>query len=287
MGMQKMSNATNDIRRPVMLYHGSKFRLAPWIISNLPDHKNYVEPFGGGGAVLLRKHPSYHEVYNDLNEEVVNVFRVLRNSEKSEQLKRKIELTPFSRTEFDQSYEPDGNDVERARRTIVRSFMGWGSKAIGHRTGFRASCRESRSTEVDAWNNYPEKIMKFAERFKQVLIESKDALEVIKEQYGPDTLLYLDPPYVMETRNSRHQYQEEYTHDDHRELHELLESIEGMAVISGYRCDLYDDLYDDWERKDKKSRTQANGCSIESIWLNPAAQENQAQKSLFDERSDF
>ena len=277
-----MSNATNSIRRPVMLYHGSKYRLAPWIISNLPEHKNYVEPFGGGGAVLLRKNESYHEVYNDLNEEVVNVFRVLRDPEKSERLNRQIELTPFSRTEFDQSYEPGGDDVEMARKTIVRSFMGWGSKSMQHRSGFRASCREANSTEVDAWNNYPNEITKFAERFKQVRIENKDALEVISEQDGPETLFYLDPPYVMETRNSKHKYREEYTTEDHRELANLLRSIEGMAVISGYQCDLYEELYRDWERKDKEARTQANGDSIESIWMNSAAQENQAQKSLFE-----
>lgn len=112
-----------------MLYHGSKFRLAPWIISHFPEHKNYVEPFGGGGAVMLRKHPSYHEVYNDLKDEVVNVFRVLRDPDQAQELKRKIELTPFSCTEFERSYEANGDGpVEKARKTIVRSFMVWGEK---------------------------------------------------------------------------------------------------------------------------------------------------------------
>jgi len=285
-----MSNLTNEIRRPVMHYHGSKFRLAPWIISHFPRHKNYVEPFGGGAAVLLRKHPSYHEVYNDLNDEVVNVFEVLRDPNQAQKLKRKIELTPFSRTEFNRSYQNDGeNDgdgpIEKARKTIVRAFMGWGSNAISHRSGFRASCRKAHSTEVDAWNNYPQQIPAFCNRFKEVKLENRDALEVIDAQDDPETLLYLDPPYVMKTRNAKHKYKHDYSMQDHIDLAEKLQSIDSMAVISGYGCDLYDDLFAEWKRYDKEHRTQGVGTKkTESIWINKLAQEQKEQKTLFNQQ---
>lgn len=279
-----MSEVTNDIRRPVMLYHGSKFRLAPWIISHFPEHKNYVEPFGGGGAVMLRKHPSYHEVYNDLDEQIVTVFRVLRDPDKAEELERRIRLTPFSRSEYQRTFEPAEDDVEIARRAITNTFLGWGSTSMEHKTGFRAAARNAGPTQLDVWNKYPDAISEFCSRFKEVVIECRPAGEVIGQQDGPETLFYLDPPYTMENRTERHAYKYDFADEDHIELAEKLRSIEGMAVISGYRCELYDELYGDWERYDKKARTQnVEQKKTESIWLNGAAQENQAQQELFDD----
>lgn len=114
-------------RRPILRYHGGKWMIAKWIISHFPEHRIYVEPFGGAGSVLMKKPRSFAEVYNDLDDNVVNVFRILRDPDKAAQLSRLIDLTPWSRTEFFASYEETEDDLERARRTIVRTLMGFGT----------------------------------------------------------------------------------------------------------------------------------------------------------------
>ena len=142
-------------KRPLLRYHGGKWKLAPWILRHLPPHRVYVEPFGGGASVLLQKPRSYAEVYNDLDGEVVNLFTVAR--EHGEELARSLELTPFARAEFDQSYEPGSEPIEQARRTVVRSFMGFGSAgASGQSTGFRANSNRSGTTPARDWMNYPD-----------------------------------------------------------------------------------------------------------------------------------
>jgi DNA adenine methylase len=128
----------NAPERPILRYHGGKFRLAPRIIAHFPPHRVYVEPFGGAGSVLMRKEPSFAEVYNDLDGEVVNVFRVLRDPDRAERLRTLLELTPWSRIEFRACYEPADDPIEQARRTIACSFMAHGSTSIRlNRTGFR------------------------------------------------------------------------------------------------------------------------------------------------------
>src|SRR5579859_5689382 len=116
--------------RPVIRYHGGKWKLAPWIIGHFPAHRCYVEPYGGGGSVLLRKPRSYAEVYNDLNNDVVNLFRVLRDPPAYRKLLNLLRRTPFARVELEQAYRPTRDRVERARRTLVRAFMGFGSASI-------------------------------------------------------------------------------------------------------------------------------------------------------------
>lgn len=134
-----------QVTRPALRYHGGKFRLAPWIISFFPEHDVYVEPFGGAASVLLQKKPAKSEVYNDIADEIVNVFRVLRDPAQAARLARMVELTPFARTEFELSYELSDDPIEQARRTVVRSFMGHGGGAVysKHATGFRTGIRGS------------------------------------------------------------------------------------------------------------------------------------------------
>lgn len=144
--------------RPALRYHGGKWRLAPWIISHFPAHRVYVEPFGGGASVLLRKPRVEREVYNDLDEDVVNLFQVLRDAGRSGQLIELLRLTPFARTEFEDSYEPTSDPVERARRLVVRSYMGFGSSVfVNHATGFRDYTKVHRNDRFPArdWVNYP------------------------------------------------------------------------------------------------------------------------------------
>ncbi len=141
------------ITRPVLRYHGGKFRLAPKLIGIFPAHRVYTEAYGGGASVLLLKPRCYAEIYNDLDGEVVNVFRVLQNPSKAHRLERLLRLTPFAREEFLLSYRDSSCEVERARRTIIRSHMGFGSDSISRmkasRAGFntRLSSRSAVSDE--------------------------------------------------------------------------------------------------------------------------------------------
>lgn len=266
--------------RPVVRYHGGKWKLADWIISQFPRHRVYVEPFGGGGSVLLKKPRSYAEVYNDLDGEIVNVFRVLRD--RGEELRRALELTPFSREEFKESYTKHDDPLERARRTVLRGFQGFGSAAAcGQVSGFRANSNRSGTTPAHDWRNYPNHIPALVERLRGVVIESRDAVEVIKHQDGPDTLHYVDPPYVHSTRSvgvdKRKAYRHEMTDAQHRALAEVLRGTKGAVVLSGYRCDLYDELYGDWQRVDRAAMADGARKRIECLWLSPNVQRRQME----------
>lgn len=263
--------------RPVVRYHGGKWLLAPWIIDHFPKHRTYVEPFGGGGSVLLRKARSYAEVYNDLDSEIVNVFRVLREPWQAARLLESIELTPFSRAEFENAYQPAHSNIERARRAIVRSMMGFGSAAFNtsHATGFRSNSTRSGTTPAMDWRNYPAQIFAFVDRLRGVVVENRDARDVMRQHDGPETLHYVDPPYPHSTRSSargvRQKYREEMTDDEHRSLAECLHGLRGMVVLSGYPCPLYDEeLYASWERVEREALADGARRRVEVLWLSPA-----------------
>lgn len=265
--------------RPALRYHGGKFRLAPWILQFFPEHRIYCEPFAGGASVLMLKERSYAEVLNDLDDEVVNLFRVLREPALAEQLARALHLTPFARTEFREAYAPTDDPVEKARRTLVRSFMGFGTTTLRHnRTGFRAKAnRQTQPAQID-WTNYPGHVATFTERLRGVVIEHRDALEILAQQDTPATLFYVDPPYPHSTRSAvqtgSHNdtaYLHELTDDGHRALAHVLHDVDGMVVLSGYACALYDrELYADWERHTRKTVADGGRLRTEVLWLNPA-----------------
>lgn len=278
-----------------MRYHGGKWMLAPWLIDLFPPHRVYVEPFGGGASVLLRKHRSYAEVYNDLDGEVVNVFRVLRDPAMAETLKSALELTPFSRVEFLAAYQASDDPVECARRTIIKSFMGFGSASITSRgqvataegmekfkapTGFRSNSNRSGTTPAHDWRNYPEGIPEYVERMRGVVIEQRNAADVIATHDSPDTLFYLDPPYVAETRDFGSDYRHEMTAQDHRQLSEQLQNISGMAVISGYPSELYEELFSGWHRIERPHHSDGAGKRTEVIWMNDKARGTQGTLAL-------
>lgn len=285
--------AGNPIRRPVMRYHGGKFRAAPWVISHLPRHRVYVEPFGGAASVLLLKPPAQADVYNDIDEDVVNVFQVLRDPALAEQLRAALELTPYSRVEFDESYhvvdEPRPS-VERARRTLARAGMAFSTASRRRsRTGFRATpVRASSTTGIHDWMTWPEHVPRFVERLRSVILESRPALDVIRQQDNEDALFYVDPPYVESTRSldgiARHRaYARELTDDDHAELAEVLHGCKGMVAISGYCSDLYDRLYADWPHYDRHSYNGHNHRTVERLWLSPRTLAAHGDGPLFQE----
>jgi len=276
-----------------MRYHGGKWQLAEWIIGHFPPHRSYCEPFGGAGSVLLRKARAHQECWNDLNGEIVNVFRVLRDPIAAVELERLVRMTPFARAEFEATYAESDEPIERARKTIARSFMGFGSASANHQhaTGFRAKSNRSGTTPAQDWRNWPAEISRFTERFTGVVIESRPALEVIQQQDEPNTLFYIDPPYPWSTRGNhngvRQKYRHEMSDEDHHALAEVLHQISGMAVLSGYPCDLYDlELYGDWHRVQKETYADGARPRTEVIWVNPAAwralKASQAQTCLLD-----
>ena len=257
--------------RPVLRWFGGKWRLAPWIISHFPKHRVYVEPFGGAGSVLMRKERSCAEVWNDLEGEIVNLFRVLR-SDNASRLVEMLRLTPFARDEFDLAYELASDPVERARRLVIRSFMGFGSTSANFQSpGFRANSNRSGSTPAHDWTNYPDALRLVVERLSGVVIESRDAGNVIRQHDGVDTLHYIDPPYVHDTRiqPQTHGYAHEMDDEAHSELLETLQSVKGMVVLSGYPHPLYDESLTDWDRVEKDALADGARPRKEVLWINP------------------
>lgn len=270
------------IRRPVLRWHGGKWLLAPWIISHFPKHQVYVEPFGGAASVLVRKEPSYAEIYNDLDQSVVGLFRVLR-SDRAGELIEALRLTPFARDEFAEAYQEADDDVERARRLIIRSFMGFGSNGHNRSTGFRANSNRSGTTPAHDWVNYPDSLATVVTRLSGVTIENKDAKAVMAQHDAPTTLHYVDPPYVLETRADKSDdYAHEMTDDDHAELLTFLRGLRGMVILSGYPCALYDDGLPDWRRVERKALADGAKERTEVIWINPSCSEAISAGPLFE-----
>ncbi|MBY6005397.1 DNA adenine methylase [Salipiger bermudensis] len=265
------------VSRPVLRWHGGKWILAPWIISHFPSHRVYVEPFGGAASVLMRKPRSYAEVYNDLDDEVVNLFRVLRSDSASD-LVESLRLTPFAAQEFFDAYSRGGDDFERARRTVVKSFMGFGSNAIHRKSGFRSNSNRSGTTPARDWVNYPDSLARVIERLRGVVVLNRDAREVMEAHDGPDTLHYVDPPYVAATRDAGCDYAHEMTDADHRDLLEFLRTLTGRVVLSGYPHQSYDDALDGWRRIERASLADGARKRTEVLWMNF----DDAQMQLFE-----
>jgi DNA adenine methylase len=186
-----------------------------------------------------------------------------------------LELPPFGRIEFQDSYLPTDHPVERARRLVVRSFQGFGSGSFNRNycTGFRAASKQTGRPHALDWANIPECLWLVTERLKGVVIECRDALEVIRQQDHTDTLFYLDPPYLQSTRptSNRKQYVFELSVSDHESLARLLKGIKGKAIISGYPSDTYQHLYADWSRTEKTVQVSGQSGSVkrtEVLWAN-------------------
>ena len=258
------------MKRPALRYFGGKFRLADWIISNLGEHRVYVEPFGGAASVLLKKPRSYAEVYNDIDDSLFSFFKVLADSRQHKELKDLIENTPYSRREFELAHVYHPQPVEKARRLVVRSFMGFGADSatnLESKTGFRSNSNRSGTTPAHDWVNWPKEIPAFHERLKGVVIENKDAIEVMKNHDSVETVFYVDPPYSHDTRRGG-RYKHEMNNFDHVELVQFLKTVQGRVVLSGYDCELYNDNLSDWKRVEREARADKAGIRTEVLWKN-------------------
>jgi DNA adenine methylase len=229
----------------------------------------------------MRKPRSYAEVYNDLEGEVVNLFRALQDKTKAIQLERLLKLTPFARGEFDLAYETTSDQIENARRLIIRAFMGFGADANNKengKTGFRANSNRSGTTPAHDWASYPKQIEYFCERLQGVVIENRYALEVMDQHDLEETLHFLDPPYVHETRSKNHLYRHEMNDADHLKLIDQIKSLKGMVVLCGYENDLYEKL--NWKTVKRKAFADGARERTEVMWLNDRAIIAQSQLRL-------
>lgn len=272
--------------RPLLRWLGGKFRLAPWIIGHFPPHRAYVEPFGGAASVLLHKDRAYNEIYNDLDGELVNLFRVLRSNEAPELL-RQLRLTPYAREEYWAAFEPADDPIERARRTVVRSHMahGTGGARLDRPTGFRTDGVSATTNVAREWSELPDALSAVVDRMRGVNIEQRPAIELIEKFSASHTLFYLDPPYLPATRSTKsrkpgeryHTYAFELSVEDHHELLDACNRSGAMIVLSGYPDPLYDELLPGWTRVSTDARAHRNSPRTECLWLNPAAVACQAE----------
>lgn len=232
-------------------YPGAKWSYAEWIVSFFPEHKFYLEPFFGSGAVFFNKAPAKYETINDLDNLVVNFFRACRDY--PDDLARAINLTPFSRQEFNEIQEPHsgkeinlvGDIVEDARRFAIRCTQGFGSK-MADRVGWKNTKQSNGPVNPAIWSRVPESIYLVAKRLKAAQIENTNAVELIKACNNPDCLIYADPPYLGETRSCRMYRKEMMDAESHKKLLDALLLHKGPVILSGYDNDLYNDYLHDW-----------------------------------------
>jgi DNA adenine methylase len=239
----------------------------------------------------MRKQPSFAEVINDVNDDIVNLFRVLRDPRKARRLAEQLENTPWARTEFWASYEPTDSrcTIERARKMIVRAYMAFGTTGQRkNRSGFRGKGERKNRTGINDWVNYPASIAAVTNRLRGVLVENRPALEIIRQQDDEQTLFYCDPPYVHSTRTTIRWpsdndkcYAHELKDADHEELAEVLNGVKGMVVLSAYHSELYDKLFKGWTVFEKKAIADGAKWRTEVLYLNSAAVAGLRQPSLF------
>lgn len=266
--------------RPLCRWYGGKWNLAPWIIEQMPPHRVYVEPFGGAASVLLRKPPSHTEVLGDLDDDLLEVYRTVRDPDLFPMLCFRLMMTPFSRAEFELCYEPTDDVTERVRRFLARqAFAVSTDRRDGgiNRTGFRDYTDENRTPPAHDWWRFPDALGAVSVRLRGVIIEQRDAVDTMRRHDGPQSLHYVDPPYRMDTRkDSRRGYNHELTDDDHGPLLAALCELQGMVMLSGYQSEHYDDALPGWQRTERTATDLVGNLRTECLWLNPAAQAAQA-----------
>jgi DNA adenine methylase len=277
------------LRSPIW-YFGGKGHMVAKLLKLIPAHKTYVEVFGGGASLLFAKQPSSVEVYNDLDSDLVNLFRVIRDPATFQEFQRLVSLTPYSREEYyycKDTLNDSKDNLERAYKYFVmnrQSFAGRGDKGWGYSV---TTSHKNMSNHISGYLSTIAMLPQIADRLLQVQIEHDDFRKIIPRYDTPETLFYLDPPYVPDTRRSGG-YKHEMTIEDHKDLLELLLTIKGKVMLSGYNNDLYKsylDNRDGWHRIDYKTachavgRTRNSGLQgegmvllkqprTESVWMN-------------------
>jgi len=290
---KKTASPLLNLKKPKKLiafgWYGGKYSHLDWLLPLLPESFHYCEPFAGSGAVLLNRPPSPVETYNDIDREVVNFFKVLR--EQKEELIEKIGLTPFSREEFAIACEisPDLSSLERARRFYVRARQvrtGLAQTAsIGRWANCKNTSRAGMSGVISRWLGGVEQLDFIAERLLRVQIENRPAVDVIKLYDSEKTLFYCDPPYIHETRGDTKSYGFEMNDSAHEALATTLNETQGLVAISNYDCELMNDLYPEpkWKKiySPEKTIHSTKDKRQEVLWVNYDVNKLEKTYSLF------
>lgn len=248
----------------LLKYPGSKWNIASWIISNFPSHKVYVEPFFGSGAVYFSKQPSYIEIINDISGDVVNLFKVCR--EQPYELARALELTPFAREEFNNCVRIEGDNLERARRTVVRYHQSYGG-ANSSINSWKNSQTGNSPRNPALWRDLPQVVFEVCDRLKDAHIENRNAFELIERYNNPEVLMYLDPPYLLSMRKHG-LYKNEMSDMQHKELLQLIKASKAQIILSGYDSELYNSELEDWNTSERTATAQFGLKRTEKLYMN-------------------
>ena len=268
---------TTKKMRPALKWHGGKAYLARRIIALFPPHKMYVEPFAGGLSVLLNK-PSQGivlEVAGDLDVALIEFYRILRDSPVA--LIDYLRKIPYTREMFEWASSGKGgaDPIEAAARFMVRNRFSRGG--LGCTFAWSERIRGGQPGDVNGWETILGKLPEIACRIADVGFHAKPAIDVMLAHDLPETLFYLDPPYLHETRTSRTVYAHEMSVEEHQRLLEAISRLQGMVVLSGYPSPLYDRLLagwdrHEWDRPNDSGQGKTKERRVEHLWLNPACQ---------------
>ena len=269
--------------KPPFAYYGGKVGMSQRIVSLLPPHRVYIEPYLGCGAVLLAKPRSQHEIVNDLDGALVAFWRCLRD--RPADLERACALTPYAREEFEETdLDGDVDDLELARRFFVRVTQSFG-KSAGPSSGWSVTTTRTQSPAISALTKAA-RFGALAERLAGVVIERYDAPGLIDRLATSDTVIYADPPYLASTRSARggNGYRIEADEEHHERLADALHATPATVLLSGYHSPLYDRLYDGWDRVEVPVRIHASnavtserGYRVEVLWSNRELREPEQQ----------
>ena len=243
--------------------------MADWIVSRFPEHRSYLEPFFGSGAVLFNKPVSPIETINDMDGDVVNLFEWIRDD--PEKLADQIRKVPYARDMYEQAFAKRYSEKDPLKRAVyfyIRMMMGHGFRTAGGKVGWKHDVHGREAAyAVQHWNDIPNMILQATERLKLVQIENQPAAKVISRFNYPNVLIYADPPYLMSTRYGK-QYKCEMTDADHEELLDLLKKHSGPVLLSGYESPLYAESLKEWNCEKISSRTQIGAEKTECLWMN-------------------
>lgn len=259
--------------------HGGKHYLAKWIISHFPEHIHYVEPFFGGGSVLLQKPDhlikDHSEVVNDLETELYHFWHVLQDEQLFNKMKRKLQATPVSEMEFNKAVGSSESEVESAVNFFIRARQSRQGLGKDFNTLSRTRVRRGMNEQVSAWWSAIDGLDAIYRRIQRVVVLNRPAIQVIRQQDSLNTFFYLDPPYFHTSRASKNDYQHEMSAEDHLELLEALTSIKGKFALSGYHNSLYDAyaIAFDWRCSEIQIDNKASGkkkkdIKSECLWMN-------------------
>lgn len=266
-------------------YYGGKVQIYDWLISHFPASFSFVDVFGGSGVVALNVVGKYKRiVYNDVDKNVVNFFKILRT--RPDELISQIELTPVARDEHEESWLPTDNDVENARRFFVRMTQSFNNYGLGRKVSWLGASLESKRNRVQSVNTRVQSLYDVADRLKYIEVENKHFVDLIAKESHRNNFLFADPPYVNSTRcDSAYKY--DMTDEEHERLFHLLDESPSNALVCGHPSDLYADLYHHWHRHDYKitncyvAQRGGDPTRTECVWIKNSRNPNH-QAGLFD-----